>query len=151
MSSLEQKINDDLKAAMLQKNADLVSVLRMMISALRNKEIALRSGEGKVELTDEQTIEVVSSEVKKRNDSIEAYMSGGRQDLADKEKSEIEILKKYLPAELSDEELVSVIAEIKSSLGDAPNFGQLMGQVMARVKGRVDGNRVSAAVKRILG
>jgi hypothetical protein len=136
---------------MLAKNADLVLVLRMMISALRNKEIALRQGEGKVALTDEQVIGVLSGEVKKRNDSIGLYKQGGREELAVKEQAEIDIIKKYLPAQMTDEGLENIVKEIISGIGDKPNFGQVMGQVMARVKGQADGNRVSAAVKKIMG
>jgi uncharacterized protein YqeY len=150
MNNLEKKINDDLKAAMLDKNADLVLILRMMVSALRNKEISLRQGEGKVELTDEQVVQVLSGEVKKRNDSIELFNQGGRPELAEKEEAEVAVIKCYLPIELSDEELERIVREIIADIGSNPNFGQVMGMVMARVKGQADGNRVSAAVKKVL-
>ncbi len=147
MSKLLEQINQDLKQAMLNKEAELTSVLRMLISAIRNKEITLRK-DGKAELSDEQVLEVISSEVKKRRDSIEAYISGGRQELADKENAEIKILEKYLPEQMSDEELEKVVKEVIA--GGDENFGKVMGQVMAKVKGKADGGKVGEIVKKLL-
>lgn len=147
MAKLLEQINQELKQAMKDKEAELLSVLRMLISAIRNKEISLRD-KGAVELSDEQIIEVVASEVKKRKDSIEAYLQGERQDLADKESAEIKILEKYLPEQLGDEELEKIIKEIIA--GGATDFGKVMGQAMAKVKGKADGNRVGALVKKLL-
>ena len=147
----QEKIKEDLKNAMREKNEGVVSVLRMLISSFRNKEISIRQG-GQAELSDEQVLEVMQSEVKKRKDSIEAYEAGGRQDLADQEKKEIEILRKYLPAQLSAEDLEKVAKEVISEMGEitAKDFGRAIGQVMARVKGQADGGQVSAVVKKIL-
>lgn len=147
MSKLLEQINQDLKQAMLNKEAELTSVLRMLISAIRNKEITLRK-DGKAELSDEQVLEVISSEVKKRRDSVEAYISGGRQELADKENAEIKILEKYLPEQMSDEELEKVVKEVIA--GGDENFGKVMGQVMAKVKGKADGGKVGEIVKKLL-
>ncbi len=147
MSKLVEQINSDLKAAMIAKNAEELSVLRMLIAALRNKEITLRSG-GAAELTDEQVLEVLASEVKKRRDSVEAYTSGGRPELAAKETSEIKILQKYLPEQMTDEELEKVVREVMAA--GATDFGRVMGQVMAKVKGKADGGKVSEMVKKLL-
>jgi uncharacterized protein len=147
MAKLLEKINQDLKQAMIGKAAETLSVLRLLLAALHNKEITMRKG-GEVELNDEQVIETIASELKKRKDSIEAYTAGGRQDLADKEKSEMKILEKYLPEQMSDEELEKVVLDVMASGAD--NFGKVMGQVMAKVKGKADGNRVSEVVKKIL-
>ncbi|MDD5071121.1 MAG: GatB/YqeY domain-containing protein [Patescibacteria group bacterium] len=151
MPNLSEKINGDLKMAMQEKNEIAVSVLRMLISAIRNKEISLRKGE-EIKLADEQIIEVVKSEIKKRKDSVEAYKAGGRQDLADKEKKEEEILELYMPPQISDEELEKIVKETINSLEEASenDFGKIMGQVMARVKGQADGNKASEAVKKVL-
>lgn len=143
-----EKINSDLKAAMKSKDAETLSVLRMLISALRNKEITLRD-KGSAELSEEQAQEIVAGEIKKRRDSVEAYQAGGRQELADKEKAEIKILEKYLPEQLSDEELEKVVHEVIAS--GAADFGRAMGQVMARVKGKAGGAKVGEIVKKILG
>lgn len=149
--TLKETIDNDLKRAMIEKNAGVLSVLRMLKGAIRNKEISLRSGDD-VALTDEQTTEVIASEIKKRKDSIVAYEQGGRQDLVDQEKSELVVLEKYLPAQMANEELEVIVKEVFSSGAFGPqDFGKLMGQVMPRVKGKADGNRVTVAVKKILG
>jgi len=150
MSNLLQKINEDIKQSMLSKDAEKLSVLRMLSAALQNKEISLRQGEGKVELNDEQIIETVQSEIKKRRESMEVYISGQRPELAAKEKNEIEILNGYLPEQLPDNELEKIIKDIIAEIGGTPNFGQVMGQAMTRAKGKADGNRISALVKQIL-
>lgn len=160
MAKLLEQINQELKQAMKAKDAATLSVLRMLIAAARNKEISLRSpsadggkaafvpSSGRGELSDEQIIEVVASEIKKRKDSVAAYAQGGRQELADKESAEIKILEKYLPAQLGDEELEKIIKEIVA--GGASDFGKVMGQVMAKVKGKADGGKASALVKKLL-
>jgi len=147
MPKLLEKISQDLKAAMIAKNAAVLSTLRMLIAAARNKEITLRQG-GEAELSDEQVIEVVASEIKKRKDSIEAYAAGGRPELADKESAEIKVLEKYLPAQLSDEELEKIIKEV--IVAGATDFGRAMGQTMAKVKGKADGAKVGEMVKKLL-
>ncbi len=148
MSKLTEIINNDLKQAMRDKRIEVVSTLRMLVAALHNKEITLRQA-GKAELTDEQAVAVAAGEIKKRQDSIEAFEQGGRQDLADKESGEIKILEKYLPAQLSDEELEKIVKEVIASGAD--NFGKVMSQVMARVKGKAQGGRVGELVKKMLG
>jgi len=151
MSNLMDKINLDLKQAMRQKQLELTSVLRLLLAAIHNKEIALRRGEP-VELSDEQIIEVINSEIKKRKEAAELYQQGSRIDLANKEKSELEILQKYLPAQLSDQELENIIKQVISSMPEAglKDFGKVMGQVMARVKGKAEGVKVGEMVKKIL-
>lgn len=147
MLKLLEKINQDLVRAMKSKDAETTSVLRMLNAAIINKEITVRQG-GKAELKDEQVLEVIASEIKKRKEAIEAYELGGRQDLADKEKREIGILEKYLPAQLSDQDLEKIIKEIIDS--GITDFGRLMGQVMGKVKGRAEGGRVGQMVKKML-
>ena len=156
-SKLQQQINNNLKQAMRNKQEQEVSVLRMVVSAIKNKEIAVRKGEN-VCLADEQIIEVLTSEMKKRKDSIIAYEQGDRQDLADKEEKEIKIIEKYLPKQISDEEIENVVKKIVGTHGVETHgnasvqkdFGKVMGQVMARVKGKADGGRVSEVVKKVL-
>ena len=134
-----------------EKQPDKVSTLRMLVAALRNKEIALRKG-SEVELSEEQVIEVISSEMKKRRDSIESYEQAGREDLVNKEKAELEILSVYMPAQLSDEDLEKIIEEVVNSAGEVTikDFGKIMGQAMAKVKGKADGNKVGEIVKKVL-
>jgi len=150
-SKLQEQIESDLKQAMRNKETEKVSTLRMVISAIRNKEIMLRKGE-EVEFTDEHVTEVLTSEIKKRKDAIEAYEQGERQDLAEKEKTEITIIEKYLPEQMNDEEIEKIVREIIETYDDVSqkDFGKIMGQVMVQVKGRADGSKVSEIVKNIL-
>lgn len=148
--TLKEKIKADLVAVMRAKEAEKLSVLRMLSAAIQTKEIAMRKGEDAV-LSDEQVLEVIASEVKKRKDSVEAYEKGGRPELAENEKAEIEVLGKYLPAQISDEELERIVKDAVAEAGAGANFGAVMGKVMAKVKGKADGNRVSAMVKKIAG
>ncbi|MFA4941445.1 MAG: GatB/YqeY domain-containing protein [Patescibacteria group bacterium] len=151
MSVLLEKINSDLKKSMQEKDELAISVLRLLISSIRNKEISLRSG-SQIDLKDEQVAEVIKAEIKKRTDSIDIYRQGGREDLAGKEEKEKIILEKYLPPQMSDEELEKIVAEIVASAGEVSekDFGRIMGQVIAKTKGQADGSKVSVIVKKIL-
>ena len=145
---------------MKAKDEATLSTLRMLSAALQNKAIALRQGEA-VELTEEQAIETVASEIKKRQDSIEAYTAGNRPELAAKEQAEIELLKKYLPEQASDEEIEKIVKGVIAAAAagqagppageaGAVDFGRAMGQAMARLKGKADGKRVGEAVKKAI-
>ena len=148
MSNLQEQINNDLKTAMKAKDEITLSTLRMLNAALMNKTIALRQGE-EVVLSEEQVMEVIASEIKKRQDSVEAYTAGNRPELAAKEQAEIDLLKKYLPPAATDEEIEGVVREVIA--GGAADFGRAMGQAMARLKGKADGKRVGETVKKVLG
>ena len=152
MSNLNDKILSDLKQAMIGKRKLELSVLRMLITALKNKKISLGNG-GKGDLSEEQIIEIIASEIKKRKDSVMAYEGADRRELADIEKEEIEILKKYMPEQISEDELKKEIKEIISNLGSVgtKDFGRVMGVIMPKFKGRADGNMVTVVVKKILG
>ena len=149
MAKLSDTINEDLKAAMKDKKILELSTLRMLVSALKNRQIELKT---KDDLEEPEIVKVVKSEIKKRRDSIEAYQTGGRQELADKEKDEIRILEKYQPEQMSDEEIDRIVKETVDSLGEVGpgDFGRVMGAVMGRIKDRADGKTVQDAVKRIL-
>lgn len=136
MSTLHNQVNEDLKNAMRNKQELELSTLRMLIAALKNKKIALGGGTNVDELTDEQFIETVATEIKKRKDSKEAYEQGGRQDLADKEIAEIKILEKYMPAQLSDEEIEAAVKDVVSSIGEVTqaDFGKSNGTGDRQVK-----------------
>jgi len=151
MATIKEIINEDLKQAMREKDDLRLSVLRMLVGAARNKEISLRAGEA-VSLNDEQMIEVTRSEIKKRLDSIAAYDAGGRADLAEKERNEARLMEKYLPPQMSDEEIEAAVREIVGSLGEiaSGDFGKAMGQVMGRLKGKADGGKINEIVKRVL-
>jgi uncharacterized protein YqeY len=149
--SLVDKIKEEFQKAMAAKDELKVSTLRMLRAAIQNLEIDLRAK--KKEMTEESILEVISREVKRRKESIEAFIKGLRQDLADKELKELEILLSYLPEQLSDEKIREVVQKkIKEIDAIGPSdFGKVMGQVSKETKGKADGNRVSQIVKEELG
>ena len=144
--SLKETIQADIKKAMIEKNALRVSVLRMVMAAVLNKEKEKRAKTE--ELTDDNVLEIISSEAKKRKDSIEQYEKGGRQDLAEKEKEELEILSAYLPEQMSEEEVRNAVKEKISRLDASgpQDMGKVMGALMAELKNKADG----AVVKKIV-
>lgn len=149
--SLSQQINSDFLAAYKIKNEQLISVLRMIKSALANKAIELKKKDEGV--SDEEAMAVIKTEIKKRLDSVEMYNTGGRPELAAKEADEVEILKKYLPAQLSEEEIKSTVDRIIAALPeeDRKDFSKAIRAVMAELKGKADGGVISKLVKETLG
>lgn len=144
--TIQAKIEADLVQALKDKKEFDCSVLRMIKSALHNKEI-----EKKSELKDEDVSEILRHEIKSRKDSVTDYEKGGRKDLADKEKKEIVLIEKYLPAMLGEEEIKKVVLETVKALNAGPkDFGKVMGQAMGKLKGKADGNTVSQIVKKAL-
>ena len=145
---LEQKISDAFMAAYKAKEEARVGVMRMLKSAILNKKIEKRLAKEDV-LPDEEAITVLSGEVKKRLDSAEAYAAGGRQELADAELAEAEIIKEFLPAQLSEDQIREIVAGIIAEQGNpgASGFGKIMGAASAKTKGAADGAVVSRIVK----
>ncbi|MBI4132068.1 MAG: GatB/YqeY domain-containing protein [Candidatus Sungbacteria bacterium] len=153
---LKTQIDAALQQALKSRDALRLSAFRMLSAALHNREIEKRTKAGAgedVPLTEEEIIQVIRSEVKKRHDAVEAYERGGRPDAAAKERAEADILSALLPAELSDSELLAFVAEGKVAIGavSLKEFGKLMGWVMQRVGSRASGDRVSAIIKKELG
>lgn len=147
MGNLTEKIRTDLTAAMKAQEKERLSVIRMLQSAVKNEQINVGH-----ELSDEEAMSVIRKAVKQRQDSIEQYSNAGRTELADKERAEMEILRTYLPAELSEEELETGLREIIASTGaqSKKDLGKVMKEATARFKGRVDGKKVQEAVSRLL-
>lgn len=147
MGNLTDKIRTDLTAAMKAQEKERLSVIRMLQSAVKNEQINVGH-----ELSDEEAMSVIRKAVKQRQDSIEQYSNAGRTELADKERAEMEVLRTYLPAELSDEELETGLREIIASTGaqSKKDLGKVMKEATARFKGRVDGKKVQEAVSRLL-
>jgi len=147
--SLKEQIDNDLREALKAKDSVKLGTLRMFSAALKNEEIALR---GK-ELDDRKMVEVAGREAKKRKEAIESYKKGGRDELAEKEQKELEVLEKYLPQQLSDDKIKEVVQEVVGETGasGASDFGKVMGVVMSKVKGRADGAKVGEVVKEVLG
>lgn len=147
--SLKQKIISDLTASMKAQRAALTSTLRMVKAALMNREIE-KGGE----LDDEEMAKLLRSMVKQRKDSVEQYEKGARQDLADKEKAEIEVIEAYLPPAASREEIETVVAAAISEAGASSmkDMGKVMKAVQAALAGKnADGRTVSEIVKAKLG
>jgi len=144
---LLEQIQNDLKTALKERNELQVSTLRLLLSEAHNRQI-----EKQAELVDEDIVGVLRKEVKKRQESIEAYEKGGRQELADKESKELIILSKYLPQEMSPKELEKIVKEVIVEVGaqGPSDFGKVMGVIMGKVKGKIDGTKVADAVKKLL-
>lgn len=146
--SLKEQIKNDLKNSMKSGNNNVRNVLRMLFSDVKNIEI-----NEKKEVNDEKIIEIIKKNIKSRKDSIEQYTKGDREDLANQEKAEIAILEKYMPEQMSEEEIKKIIVNIieKSGASSASDFGRIMGIVMKEIGNKADGNIVSKIVKENLG
>ena len=145
--SLKEKITSDMKEAMKAGDTLRRDTLRLIDSAIKNVEIEKQKRE--TGLSDEEVLEVLGRAVKQRQDSIRQFEAGGRPDLAENEKVELEIIVPYLPAQLSQAEIALVVDEIFAAAGQvtAADLGKIMGQAMARLKGKADGNVVREIVK----
>lgn len=142
---LRDKINEDLMSAMKSKEAERLSVLRLMKTAIRNKEVEICS-----ELEDPQVLQVLMTMIRQRKDSIEQYTKGGRQDLSEKEAAEIKIIEHYMPEAVTEEEIISVVKSVITETGAASlkDMGMVMKGCMARFAGRpIDGRKVNELVK----
>ena len=151
--SLKQKISEDLKAAMKNANEFELGVLRMIIAAIHNKEIEKRGKGGESVLIDDEVMDVVVKEAKKRKESIDIYKQGNREDLAQKESKELEIIQAYLPKQLSEQELEKIIDEAIKTSGalTIKDLGKVMGLVSKETKGRTDSKIISEIIKKKLG
>ncbi len=141
---LLEKIKQDLIAAMKSKDEVTLGTLRMLDATIKNKVIERRA-KGKADpLTEDEVMEIISAEAKKRKDAADLYNKGNREELAKKEIEEINVLKKYLPEELSAEETRGIIKEAisASGLSSKADFGKLMGLLKEKTKGRIDGSRL---------
>lgn len=159
MSALKAKIQQDLKTGMMEKKDTTVSVLRLLSAAIFNKEkdkqykLSKETGESKKpELSDEEIVDVVSGEMKKMRDALALFEKGGRKDLVAQTESEMAILKKYLPEQLSAETVKILVAEAIKKTGAATikDMGKVMAELMPQVRGKADSGMVSAAVKEML-
>lgn len=153
---LQKKIEEELRNSLKSRDTEKASTLRLLVSQIKNARI-----EKKADLTDEEVLGIIKREIKGRDEAVELYKKGGREDLVKKEESEKVILQKYLayrpclptgrqaglPKELSEEEIGKAIDEVLGKAGESPNFGQVMGRVMEKLKGKAGGKRVSQLVK----
>ena len=146
--SLKEQIGEDIKTAMKAKDKVRLQTVRSIKKAILEKEVELRP-QGKDSLSAEQEIELLSQQAKQRRDSIEQFTNAGRDDLADKESQELEIIESYLPAQASDEEIEAIVDELIATSGASTmkDLGKVMGPAMKQLKGKADGKKIQALVK----
>ena len=145
-----EKISKDYIQAMKARDSLRIGVLSYIKSVIKYREIENREKEK--ELTDDDVTDVTSKEVKKREEAIEMYRQGGREDLAHKEEEELKVLKEYLPAQMPEEEIRSKIKEIIQKVGASSNkdFGRVMKEVMIEIKGKANGALIKKIVEESL-
>jgi uncharacterized protein len=145
--TLKDRITDDMKAAMRARDSDRLLAIRMLLAALKQKEVDER-----IVLDDMQVVAIVDKLIKQRKDSIAAFSQAGRTDLVDKESAEIRVLEAYLPQRLSADEVVAAVASVVAKLGASGpgDMGRVMAAVKAELAGKADMGSVSAAVKSVL-
>ncbi len=144
MTSLKQRIADDMKSAMKEKAAARVEAVRLVRAAIQRKEI-----DDQIELDDEGVLAVVQKLVKQSNDSITQFSAGNRPDLVEKETLSLNVFEEYLPEQFSDEEVAALVSEAITSTGaQAPcDMGKVMGWLKSEINGRADMSKLSAMVK----
>ncbi len=162
---LKEKIKRDLESALKEKKAEEASVLRMLSAAIINREKEKRfklfqenpnldekEAIQKSQLDEEEIMGVISSEIKKRREAIAGFEQGGRKEMAEKEKRELEMLSKYLPQQMSDQEISQMAEKAIAELGakEMKDMGKVIKEMMVRVAGKAEGGRVSQAVKKLL-
>ena len=151
---LRQQLNDALKEAMKAKQGRAVSTLRLILAALKDRDIANRTeGADDDGIGEHQILQLLQSMIKQRRDSIEAYLNGGRQELADGEAEEIEIIQRFLPEQMDDKALAEAVEQIISEAGASSikDMGNVMGMLRGKYAGQMDFGKASALVKARLG
>ncbi len=141
---IKDRIREDMKAAMRSHDAARLSTIRLLLAAIKQREI-----DEQIESTDDDVMAVIAKMVKQRRDSVEQYRAGGREDLAQTEQAEIDVLQAYLPQALTDEEIAVIIDEATAAVGltGMAAMGKVMALVKPRVNGRADLGKVSALIK----
>ena len=145
--NLSDRLTDDMKQAMKDKNKSDLSTIRMMRASIKNQEIELKRP-----LDDNEILDVLSREIKQRKDSLQEFDKAGRQDLVDNLAAEIEIISQYLPEQLTEEEILEIVRQTIQELGASSkaDMGKVMGALMPKTKGRADGKLVNNAVQQFL-
>lgn len=146
--TLKEQLAEDMKAAMKAHEKEKLATIRMIRSAVRQAEI----DGGHTELDDEGVVAILAKELKQRKDSVEEFQKGGRQDLVEKTQAEIDVLMKYMPEQLGEEEIRALVKEAieKTGASTPKDMGKVMGALMPKVKGRADGKLVNSLVKKLL-
>lgn len=146
--SLSQRLNENMKQAMRDKDKERLNVIRMVKASLQNEAIKL----GVSDLSEEDELTILSRELKQRNDSLSEFKAAGRDDLVMKIETEIKILQDYMPEQLSEEELEQIVKDtiLEVNATSKKEFGKVMGKVMPKVKGKADGSSVQKLVQKLL-
>ncbi|HIJ61540.1 MAG TPA: GatB/YqeY domain-containing protein [Rhodospirillaceae bacterium] len=150
---LRQRLNDTLKAAMLGKEARTVSTVRLILAALKDRDIAARPRGVTTGIGDDEILQMLQSMVKQRRESISLYEQGGRLELAQQEAEEIAIIQRFMPSQMSESETVAAVSETIAEIAAAglKDMGRTMAALKERYAGRMDFTKASAAVKQQLG
>ncbi len=145
--SLLEKVRQDMISAMKEKNSERVEILKMSLASFKNAQIQKEK-----DLDEKEQEQILRKEVKKLKDAYEQYIQGGREDLAEKEKKQIEILEEYLPKLMTEDEIVDVVKAKKEELGidSKKDMGKLIGVVMKELSGKADGSVVKSVVEETL-
>ncbi len=146
--SLLERLNNDMKQAMKNKEKDKLSVIRMLKASLQNEALKLR----KDVLTEDEDLTVLSRELKQRKDSLQEFSNAGREDLVEKVQSEIKYVEVYMPQQLTEEEVASIVKETIQNVGASSkaDMGKVMGALMPKLKGKADGALVNRLVQQHL-
>jgi uncharacterized protein YqeY len=145
--SLKTKLNNDLRRALKERDKCRSSVIRLLLSAIHNAEIARRDS-----LEDSDILGVIAKEIRQRKESIEAFKQGNRLDLVAQEKAELAILETYLPEQMSHDEIVTLANKVINEVGaqDRRDMGRVMGKLVLQLKGKADGKIISEIVTELL-
>ncbi len=148
---LREDLQKTLKESMLNKDTSTVSAVRLIIAGMKEKDVEAR-GKGQAQASDAELLSMMQGMIKQRNDSIKMYVEGNRQDLADKELSEIKVIEKFLPKQMSEAEIESVLKSIISETGAASmrDMGKVMGELKAKYAGQLDMAKASSMIKSLL-
>ena len=152
MSKLMDKIEEEYNKSLKEKNTIKTKTLRLVKSAVKDKEIELRSSDKSLKISEEDILKLLQNLIKKRNESIEMYNKGGRKNLAEEELKEIDVIKFFLPMQLSEEETKVIIEEIKKSenLSSVKDMGKLMNIIKSKYSGQIDLSLVAKLAKDLL-
>ncbi|MBP7242432.1 GatB/YqeY domain-containing protein [Amaricoccus sp.] len=150
---LRERFSADLKEAIKAREAARVSTLRLIIAAIKDRDIAARSEEGADGVPDSEIVAILARMIRQRQESAKAYEEGGRIDLADQERVEIKVIKDYLPRQMSDDEVRAAVTKAIAALGASSirDMGKVMAELKARHTGKMDFARACAAVKEAFG
>ena len=141
--TIKQQLTEDMKQAMRDKNTVTLGAIRFLMADIKNFEI------DHGEQDDQSVIKIIAKQIKQMKDAMTDYEKGGRTDLVEAEQAKIDVIAKYLPVQMSDEELTALITDALAATPDK-NMGKIIGQVMGKAQGKADGGRVSALVKQLL-